>query len=188
MDKACVFVDHGYLQKLLEEYGKPHIVYSDFAIKLCEGEVTLLRTYLYDCMPYQSNPPTEDEREFYAGKQRFFTALNRNPRFEVRFGKMLKIPNASPRGFSLVQKRVDVLMSVDITRMSIGRQISRAILVTGDSDLVPAVKCAKDAGIEVYVWYARTGSTTVHDELLSECDECREFSRTFIDSVRTLTR
>jgi len=184
MDRASVFIDHGYLQKLLEDYGRPRMDYLDFSNKLCEGQVLRFRTLLYDCMPYQSNPPTVQEKEFYAGKQKFFTALNRMPRFEVRFGKLQKIPNlTSPSGFTLVQKRIDVLMSVDIVRMSIGRQIVRAILVTGDSDLVPAVMCAKEAGVEVYVWYGRTENCSVHDELLQACDECRELTRPFINSV-----
>lgn len=186
MDKAGIFIDHGYLQKLLEDYGRRHMNYLDFSEKLCEGEVSRFRTYLYDCMPYQSNPPTEEEKRFYAGKQKFFTALNRMPRFEVRYGKLQKLPDTtSPKGFTLTQKRIDVLMSVDIVRMTTGRQILRAILVTGDSDLVPAVTCAKDAGAEVYVWYGKTENCSVHDELLEACDECRELTRSFIDSVAT---
>lgn len=77
---------------------------------------------------------------------------------------------------------------MDIVRMSTGRQILRAILVTGDSDLVPAVITAKEAGAEVYVWYGRTQNCTIHDELLEVCDECRELTQSFIDSVAIHTR
>ena len=76
-------------------------------------------------------------------------------------------------------------MSVDIVRMSIGRQIERAILVTGDSDLVPAVLTAKDAGIEVYVWCGKTRNCAIHDELLQACDVCKELTRSFINSIKT---
>jgi len=184
MNRAGIFIDHGYLQKLLEEYGKRHMNYLDFCEKVCGEEVTRFRTYLYDCMPYQSHPPTEQEKRYYAGKQRFFTALNRMPRFEVRFGKLQKLPDStSLSGYKLVQKRVDVLMAVDIVRMTTGNQISRVILVAGDSDLVPAVISAKDAGAEVFLWYARTANCFVHDELLEACDERRELTQAFINSV-----
>jgi uncharacterized LabA/DUF88 family protein len=184
MERAGIFIDHGYLQKLLEDYGKRHMDYLDFSEKLCEQEVSRFRTYIYDCMPYQSHPPTESEKRFYASKQKFFTALNRMPRFEVRYGKLQRLPDPSSlTGFKLIQKRVDVLMSVDIVRMTTGKQIFRVILVTGDSDLVPAVTSAKDAGAEVYLWYGRTSNCFVHDELLEACDERRELTQAFIDSV-----
>lgn len=186
MERAGIFIDHGYLQKILEDYGKRHIDYLDFCEKLCEGEVSRFRTYLYDCMPYQSDPPTDSEKRYYAGKQRFFTALNRMPRFEVKFGKLQRIPDASSlTGFRLIQKRVDVLITVDIVRMSAEKQISRVIMVTGDSDLVPTVKSAKVSGSEVYLWYANTARSFAHDELREACDECRELTQDFINSVAT---
>jgi uncharacterized LabA/DUF88 family protein len=185
LNRAGIFIDHGYLQKVLEAYGKWHMDYLDFCEKLTEGEITIFRNYVYDCMPYQSDPPTEAEKRYYSGKQKFFTALNRMPRFEVRFGKLQKLPDPSSlTGHKFVQKRVDVLMAVDIVRMTTGNQISRVILVAGDSDLVPAVVSAKNAGAEVYLWYARTGNCFVHDELLEACDERRELTREFIESVK----
>ena len=91
-------------------------------------------------------------------------------------------------GFKLVQKRVDALMSVDIVRMTTGKQIFRVILVSEDSDLVPAVNSAKNAGAEVYLWYGRTSNCFVHDELLEACDERRELTQSFIDSGAIHTR
>ena len=185
MNRAGVFIDHGYFQKVLEAYGKRHIDYLDFCKKLCEDDVTIFRNYVYDCMPYQSDPPTEPEKRLYSGKQRFFTALNRMPRFEVRFGKLQKLPDPSSlTGYKFVQKRVDVLMAVDIVRMTTGNQISRVILVAGDSDLVPAVISAKNVGAEVFLWYARTRNCFVHDELREACDECRELTGDFVDSIK----
>lgn len=189
LDRAGIFIDHGYLQKLLEDYGIRHMDYLDFCEKLCEGGITRFRTYLYDCMPYQSDPPTEEEKRHYASKQRFFTALNRMPRFEVKYGKLQKLPDpASLTGYKFVQKRVDVLMSVDIVRMSAEKQIFRIIMVTGDSDLVPAVMTAKDAGSEVWLYYANTARTFAHDELREACDECRELTQDFLNTIATYER
>ena len=109
MTRATIYIDHGYLQKLLEDYGKRHMDYLDFSEKICENDAKRFRTYIYGCMPYQSNSPTEEEKKLYAGKQKFFAALNRIPRFEIRFGKLQKLLDPSAdQGFRLVQKRVDV--------------------------------------------------------------------------------
>ena len=69
-------------------------------------------------------------------------------------------------------------------RMSWGRQIDRAILVTGDSDFVSAVKAARDAGVVIILYYSRKPPMYVHDELLDNCDERYEITQGLIDSVR----
>lgn len=61
--------------------------------------------------------------------------------------------------------------------MSWDKTIQRAVLVSGDSDFVPAVKAAKDAGVLTIVYYSR-GAPDVyaHDDLLDCCDERYELS------------
>jgi len=113
-------------------------------------------------MPYQSSPPSAEEKARYAAIDRFIYSLKKIPRFEVRLGKLSYIHG------EFVQRRVDVLLSVDLVRMSWGRQIQRAVLLSGDIDLVPAVQAAKDAGVLTQVYYSRR---SVHDELLQACDD-----------------
>ena len=69
------------------------------------------------------------------------------PRFEVRLGKL------APRDGEFEQKGVDVLFSVDIVRMSWAKQIERVILITGDSDFIPAVNAARETGVIVELYY-----------------------------------
>jgi len=175
MDKAAVFIDGGYLARVLkDEHGEVAVDFASLSEKLCQG-CDRLRTYYYTCMPYQSSPPTAEERERYASMDRFIYSLRRIPRFEVRLGKLSYIKG------DFVQKRVDVLLSVDLVRMSWGRQIQRAVLLSGDSDLVPAVQAAKEAGILTQVYYSRR---SVHDELLQACDDRFEITRELIDSIK----
>ena len=62
-DRAAVFIDGAYLTKILDvDFGKPKIDLAGFSDILC-GNYERLRTYYYNCMPYQSCPPTEDERQ-----------------------------------------------------------------------------------------------------------------------------
>jgi uncharacterized LabA/DUF88 family protein len=175
MSRCALFIDGGYLNKILEsEFNRASIDYAKFSNELAQS-VERLRTYYYNCMPYQSNPPTEDEKRRYAAMARFIDALKRLPRFEFRQGKLAK------REAGFEQKRVDIWMAVDLVRLSFSHQITKAILVTGDSDLVPAIEAAKDAGGVVELYFSRRA---VHQELLQAADERFEISEELIDKAR----
>lgn len=131
-----------------------------------------LRTYYYHCLPHQSDLPTEQESRRYAGMWQFLAAVERLPRFQLRLGKLER------RGDGFEQKRVDILMAVDLVRMSWDHHVGTAVLVTGDSDLVPAVEAAKDAGVVVQLWYE---PDSVHDELLGVCDEGFELTQELLE-------
>jgi uncharacterized LabA/DUF88 family protein len=93
----------------------------------------------------------------------------------VRLGKLQKIGN------QFKQKRIDIWMAVDLVRMSESGQIEKAILITGDSDLVPAIEAAKDAGAVVVLYYSPNAR---HDQLLQVCDERYEITRNLIEKVK----
>lgn len=170
-----VFIDGAYLAKVLKsEFGETHIDFEKFSNLLCK-EAERLRTYYYNCMPYQSSPPTPEERKRYSAMDKFIYTIRRLPRFEVRLGRLSNI-----RG-KYIQKRVDVMLAVDLVRMSWGKQIHRGVLVTGDSDFVPAIKAARDAGVLVQLYYSEQ---SYHDELISACDECFEITEELIKSAK----
>jgi uncharacterized LabA/DUF88 family protein len=107
--------------------------------------------------------------------QRFIDRLRRLPRFEVKLGKLQCI-NGQFR-----QKKVDVLMSLDIVDICVDNGISHAIIVAGDADFVPAVKKAKDRGVVAHLWYH---PDSVHNELLDEVDELHTLTPSFVESCR----
>lgn len=179
MERAAVFIDGGYFQKVLRYvFDSSRIDFEAFSDKIC-GNCERLRTYFYFCMPFQSTPPTAEERERYSRADKFIFSLSRLNRFEVRLGKLIYIPSVD----EYVQKRVDVLLSVDLVRMSWGRQIGKAVLVTGDSDFVPAIQAAKDAGVLTVLYYSRAHpQVSALDELLYACDERIEITQDLIAS------
>ena len=176
MGRCAVFIDGGYLAKYLKQLGEPRVDLYKLALKLARGN-EVVRTYYYNCMPYQSSPPTEDERRRMSRMRRFVHSLQQNPRFEVRLGRLKKTYDVDGREV-FVQKGVDVLLAVDLVRMSSTRQIEYAYLLTGDSDLVPAIQAAKEQGVVVALYY-KTG--TAHDELLQTVDESYMLLRDFFD-------
>lgn len=174
MDKAAVFIDGGYLAKVLEwDFNRVRIDFELFSNELCQN-AERLRTYYYTCMPYQSNPPTAEESARYSSMNKFIYNLKKLSRFEVKLGKLSYI------GGEYVQKRVDILMAVDIVRMSWDKQIQRAVILTGDSDFVPAVQASKDAGVLTQLFYS---NTSCHDELKDACDDRFEITQDLIDAV-----
>lgn len=173
LGRAVVLIDNGYLSAILrDEFAETRVDYLRLSEIVCTG-YHRLRTYVYDCLPYQSNPPTTEQKELYAGKIRFFNALRKLPSFEVRFGKQ------RPRPGGFVQKGVDVLLTVDLVRLSSKGQIQKAFLIAGDGDYVPAVKTAKDEGISVKLYHSGAfvtypGGRTLpkySNELWQNCDE-----------------
>lgn len=167
-----VLIDNGYLSAILrDEFGSARIDYLQLSELLCKG-YSRLRTYIYDCLPYQANPPTPEQQTLYAGKVKFFNALSGLPSFEPRFGKQ------RPRAGGFVQKGVDVLLAVDLVRLSSKGQIQKAFLIAGDGDYVPAVKAAKDDGVSVKLYHSGTFAEIngkmqpkYSNELWQICDE-----------------
>ena len=179
MGQCAIFIDGGYFEKVLQyDFGCPRLDFQDLSNDLAaRAGHQRLRTYYYDCMPYQSNPPTEAEKNKYRAKAKFIHALRRNvQRFEFRQGKLRKTGSGQ-----FEQKRIDVLLGVDMVRLCSKGQIETVVLIAGDSDLVPAVKASKEEGAIVTLYYHRR---SVSDELLNECDEFYEIDQALIDSNR----
>ncbi|MBD3405001.1 MAG: NYN domain-containing protein [Candidatus Lokiarchaeota archaeon] len=174
LQRAAVFIDIGYFGKVLKYcFDEPRIDFEKFSDYLCEDKERL-RTYVYDCPPYVSQEPTDEEERRQENHERFASSLTKLHRFEVRLGKTAH--NAVTGEF--YQKRVDVLLTVDLMRMAWDRQIGTAILVTGDSDFVPVIESVKQAGVVVKLFYRDCydnqgrAMTRTLDELLEVCDEC----------------
>ena len=61
------------------------------------------------------------------------------------------------------QKGIDTLLSIDLVELASTGQISKAVLLTGDSDFAPAARRARDKGVVVDLFYSP--ATYVHSEL-----------------------
>jgi uncharacterized LabA/DUF88 family protein len=66
------------------------------------------------------------------------------------------------------QKGVDMRIGLDIASLALKRLVSTIAIVSGDSDLVPAMKLARREGLRVYL--DTLGSTHVRPELKTHAD------------------
>lgn len=182
MGRAAVFIEGGYLDQVLrKEFDEARIDYGALVQHLV-GSDDLLRAYYYHCLPYQSPEPTQEEAARFGAKQRFYDALNRLPRFEVRLGR-IAFRGCDDKGEPIfVQKRVDILLGVDFVLLSAKHAITRAILVAGDSDYLPAVSAAKNEGVLIHLYHGgRTNPP--HRDLWDAADERSPITQELIDSV-----
>jgi len=189
-DRTAIFIDGAYFDKLLElEFNRARIDFAKF-VKEVGGDDNVFRTYYYHCPPFVSQVPSDDETRRAEAKSRFFSALSGLPRFQVRLGKLV-YRGQDERGKPIfIQKLVDIMLGVDLVLLGATRQITRAILVAGDSDFVPAVEAAKMQGVLISLWHGPTRNgtssphSTVHRELWEACDERFEMDQKFVNSIR----
>ena len=136
--------------------------------------------------PYQSNPPTEEERQILRRKEARFNALRRLDNYAVREGR-LRFRGQDANGRPIFQqKRVDLLLGLDFALLSARNQITHAAIVSGDSDLIPAVEVAQQAGIVTWLFHGprQPGrSSTYASELWLAADRRVEMDQAFMDSV-----
>lgn len=178
MSRTAIFIDGGYLDFVGKEVGI-HFDLEKLPEELAKG-AEILRTYYYNCLPYQSDPPSQEEAERFSRSQKFYSKLSKFNRFEVKLGTLV------PRGVDkegktiFVQKKVDILLGVDLAILSGKQQINEAIIVAGDSDFIPAVEAAKDQGVLVRLYHG----TTVHTQLWEAVDERILMDKKFANKVR----
>ena len=178
-NRTAIFIDGAYLDYILrDEFSGAQIDYQGLTQQLAQG-ADILRTHYYHCLPYQGNPPTEEERARYSSRRRFFTALERLPRFSVRLGR-LEHRGSRPDGSPIFeQKRVDILLGVDLALLSAKGQLQEAVLLAGDSDFIPAIEAAKSEGVLVTLFHG----SNPHSELWQIVDERYRINQEMIQAL-----
>jgi len=175
MSRVAIFIDGGYVDKVVErEFEGTRLDFLKLSSQAA-GSDERLRTYYYHCPPFQSSPPTQEERDRVSRADAFFRQLTLLPRFEVRKGRLQKV------GGVFQQKKVDVLMAIDLVHLAATKQIQRAVLVTGDSDLVPAIELAKFEGVITDLYYH---PSAVHHELFEAVDDRHTIDEEFVKKIR----
>lgn len=179
-NRVAIFIDGAYLDYVLkDEFHDARIDYHALS-KALTGDGELLRTYYYHCPMYQGNPPTQEESTRYAAQRRFFTALEQIPRCTVRLGRLAYRGNDQAGKPRFEQKRVDILLGVDMVLLAVKQAIQEVILVAGDSDFIPAVTAAKAEGVLIKLYHG----AQPHADLRQESDERIRIDQALIDSIR----
>lgn len=168
MTKVAVLIDGGHLRVLAHQAKlryTPDLIEKVSQNCVLESE-TMLRTLYYDCAPYQGKqrlPVSGEEREF-TGDDSWLRNLEARDMFAVRRG-VLKFRGFKPKRIPIAtapltdedfkpdfeQKGVDMRIGLDIANFSATRSVERIILLSGDTDCVPAMKHARINGLQIVV-------------------------------------
>ena len=163
-------------------------------IRKDDGE-QLYRIFVYDCAPLSKkvhNPLTGRCIDFrrtatYAFRTQLHRALVCKRRVALRLGELsdgnrwlLKQEPTrrllcrettidqlveSDVTYDTVQKGVDIKFGIDIASLAYKKLVERVVLITGDSDFVPAAKLARREGLDVILdplWNRITSSLREH--------------------------
>jgi len=143
----------------------------------------IIRVYYYHCLPYQDAHPTPVQSQRFSNMQRFFRALQRTARFEVRKDRLAYrgLDNEGKPIFE--QKRTDLLLGLDLALIAAKQLVDEAFIVAGDSDFIPAICAAKNEGIVVYLVHG----SVCHDDLLDEADERIKITSELVSASMLLT-
>ena len=177
--RVAIFIDGSYFDITnRDECGGQKIDYSKFALKV-SGGIEILRTYYYNCLPYKQDPPIAEESARFAQAQKFHSALRGLSRFEVREG-MLVFRGLNKKSEPIyVQKGIDIQLGVDLVLLSAKQQISHAIVIAGDSDLIPALCVAKNEGVLIHLFHG----SAPHRKLVEVSDERTQITKEFLADI-----
>jgi uncharacterized LabA/DUF88 family protein len=168
--KVAVFIDGGHLRACAHGAKKPYT--ADFVVKVARACVqtseSLFRIQYYDCDPFSGTVklPISGDSKVYGGGDKFLAELAREELVAVRRG-VLKFrgwerteasiragtapADLTDRDFRAKweQKGVDLRIGLDIVTMTESRGAELIILMTGDTDLIPAMKLARGRGLQM---------------------------------------
>ena len=172
MALGMAFLDGGYIDKVLRG---ERLSYEKLVQEMVAPD-ELFRAHYYHCLPPGSDTASEEELIF-------FKALAQIPKFEVRLGKLGYKEDADGKRI-YHQKRVDVMLAVDMVETAVSGKISKVALFSCASDLIPAVEAVKRQHVSVTVWHGgKSENTRASNELLRIADERRELTKEMVKTM-----
>src|SRR5256885_1897287 len=75
-----------------------------------------------------------------------------------------------PKPFPPPVAGAGIYLGVDLVLLAVKQRVHRAILITGDSDFLPAIKAAKNEGVLIHLFHG-TGPQQPHRDLWEEADD-----------------
>lgn len=168
-----------------------NILIQNFARNCIDAVERLLRVLYYDAPQYQGTVqlPVSGGVKTFENSDRWLTDLAKIERFAVRRGAIgfrgWKPKNIPISGRALTdadfapvfeQKGVDMRIGLDIAVFADRKTVERIVMVSGDTDMIPAMKHARKAGLEVALVQIPPPAQPLHDNLHVHADFIRKVS------------
>ena len=187
--KVAVLIDGGHTRVLANKEKLPYKPdYIERIAQACVlGEEEALRFLYYDCAPYRGTVklPVSGNDHIFDKSDAWLHELAKKDLFAIRRG-VLKFRGWNPKRIpvssktltdkdfapNFEQKGVDMRIGLDVATYATSRLVDRLILVSGDTDCIPAMKLARIHGVQIVL--VTFPKRNVSGELLAHCDFRRE--------------
>ena len=193
--KVAVLIDGGFLRvvakRARQAYDPDFIEKFAHACKATDEDI--FRILYYDCAPYSGvvKLPVSGQNRVFVSNDGWLHALSHKDLFAVRRGVLKfrgyvpkKKPdpraNPAPRTTTFTdtdfkpefeQKGVDMRIGLDVAAYSANRSVDRIVLVSADTDCIPALKYGRKAGLQTVL--IQPGKSRLTPELLAHADFTR---------------
>lgn len=199
MKKVAIFVDWENIRKCIFEQAsitqKNKVNYNDTknVIKfinsfLINGDEETYRIFCYLADPYSGtyNGVNYSKSKSYQFATAFIEKLSIEDLIAVRKG-YLAMRGLDSKGTPIfIQKQVDMLLGLDIAHVSYNKLADRILILSADTDIIPAMKTARINGLQVILGFCPDIQTTtdIHRELKEHSDFIRPIN---FDSIFPIT-
>jgi uncharacterized LabA/DUF88 family protein len=169
-----------------------------------------LKAFYYDCKPFHQTkqlPISKASIDFSRTPSaliatRFQEKLCQNSFFVLRLGRLSfdgwkvseeaidefsitpKFPEDSHFKPALNQKRVDMMIGMDMTEIALNQKAKRILLFTADDDFTPAIEETRKRGLDVVLVTGGVGF--VKKELIKACNDHRDIDLTKLEGLLKL--
>jgi uncharacterized LabA/DUF88 family protein len=184
--KVAVLIDGGFLRVVAKRNKKTYD--PDFIEKFAHvcpaADESIFRILYYDCAMYSGTVklPVSGTNHTYTSNDAWLHALSHKDLFAVRRGilkfrgfrpKKTPVPPTTPltdADFEPIfeQKGVDMRIGLDIAAYSASHAVDRIVLISADTDCVPALKYGRRAGLQTVLIQPPT--MKLAPELLAHAD------------------
>jgi len=189
--KVAVLIDGGFLRVVAKKGKKTYDPdFIERSAHLCpSADESIFRILYYDCAMYSGTVklPVSGTSHTFTSNDAWLHALSHKDLFAVRRG-VLKFRGFKPKKTPVApatltdadfepifeQKGVDMRIGLDIAAYSDNHAVDRIVLVTADTDCVPALKYGRKAGLQTVL--VEPPKATLAPELFAHVDFRRPVS------------
>lgn len=135
------------------DYNEVDNVIRFFKAFINDEEEIIYRIFIYLCEPYGGTIEGTDYKAepVYARSRKFIDDLKVQDYIAMRKGKLVYRGKDSKKKPIFSQKQVDMLFGLDIAHVAYKGLADRALILSCDTDMIPAMKTARINGMQV-IW------------------------------------
>lgn len=167
MENNYLFIDGACLRETLKGYSESYFEGNEIKFDFSRLSREYKKVFYYDSPPAKKYEETEEQ---YADRikpvEEFFIKLNLLDGYHVYEG----ISRKRRRGIE--QKKVDIMIAVDMLNHAFRKNMSQATLLTSDLDFKPLIDALVDNGMYINLWYPVNNT---NKELIQAADSSRKF-------------